>query len=99
MGRISRTCPLRGCCGSGRLSRCPVARAGSRDAGQGGVAVHQVYVRPDGPRLAALAELLARGELTVEIGAGFPLEQASDALDMARSGGHGKATVVYPEPL
>ena len=56
-------------------------------------------MRPDGPRLAALAELLARGELTVEIGAGFPLEQASDALDMARSGEHGKATVVYPEPL
>jgi NADPH:quinone reductase-like Zn-dependent oxidoreductase len=89
--RPSRRWPTRG--------RLATITSVSADAGQGGVAVHQVYVRPDGPRLAALAELLARGELTVEIGAGFPLEQASDALDMARSGGHGKATVVYPEPL
>ena len=61
-----------------------------------GVTVHQVHVRPDGARLAALAELLARGELTVEAGPSYPFEQAADALARARSGGNGKGMVLSP---
>jgi len=53
-------------------------------------------VRPDGARLAALAELLARGELTVEAGPSYPFEQAADALARARSGGNGKGMVQSP---
>jgi NADPH:quinone reductase-like Zn-dependent oxidoreductase len=45
-----------------------------------GVAVSDVYVRPDGQQLSALAELLARGALTVPIASVRPLEQAAQAL-------------------
>ena len=60
------------------------------------VTVHQVHVRPDGARLAALAELLARGEPTVEAGPSYPFEQAADALARALSGGNGKGMVLSP---
>jgi len=64
------------------------------------VSVHQVYVRSDGPRLTALAELLSRGELTMDVGAGYPLGRAAEALDLATSCAHGQAVVVvYPSPL
>src|SRR5881296_2555982 len=45
-----------------------------------GVAVSDVYVRPDGRQLSALAELLARGALSVPIASVRPLEQAAQAL-------------------
>jgi NADPH:quinone reductase-like Zn-dependent oxidoreductase len=45
-----------------------------------GVAVSDVYVRPDGRQLSALAELLAGGTLSVPIAAVRPLEQAAQAL-------------------
>ncbi|HEY7422202.1 MAG TPA: NADP-dependent oxidoreductase [Gaiellaceae bacterium] len=45
-----------------------------------GVAVSDVYVRPDGRQLSALAELLARGTLSVPIASVRPLEQARQAL-------------------
>ena len=45
-----------------------------------GVAISDVYVRPDGRQLSALAELLARGTLRVPIASVRPLEQAGEAL-------------------
>jgi len=54
-----------------------------------GVAVSDVYVRPDGRQLAAMAELLARGTLTVPIASVRPLEQAARALREAVAGADG----------
>ena len=45
-----------------------------------GIAISDVYVRPDGRQLAALAELLADGALSVPIASVHPLEQAAQAL-------------------
>jgi NADPH:quinone reductase-like Zn-dependent oxidoreductase len=45
-----------------------------------GVVVADVYVRPDGRQLSTLAELLARGTLSVPIESVRPLEQAAEAL-------------------
>jgi NADPH:quinone reductase-like Zn-dependent oxidoreductase len=45
-----------------------------------GVAVSDVYVRPDGRQLSDLAELLALGTLSVPIASVRPLEQAAQAL-------------------
>ena len=45
-----------------------------------GVAVSDVYVRPDGRQLSDLAELLGRGTLSVPIASVRPLEQAAQAL-------------------
>src|ERR687885_733119 len=45
-----------------------------------GVAVSDVYVRPDGRQLSALTELLAQGTLSVPIASVRPLEQAAEAL-------------------
>jgi NADPH:quinone reductase-like Zn-dependent oxidoreductase len=47
---------------------------------QRGVAVSDVYVRPDGRQLSALAELLAGGTLSVPIASVRPLEEAGQAL-------------------
>jgi NADPH:quinone reductase-like Zn-dependent oxidoreductase len=61
-----------------------------------GVTVRDVVVVPDGPRLAALAGLLAAGTLAVRVDGQHPLEQAAAALSLARSGGHGTAVVLDP---
>jgi NADPH:quinone reductase-like Zn-dependent oxidoreductase len=53
---------------------------------QRGVAVSDVYVRPDGRQLSALAELLARGTLSVPIASVRPLEEAGQALREAVEG-------------
>jgi NADPH:quinone reductase-like Zn-dependent oxidoreductase len=45
-----------------------------------GVAVSDVYVRPDGRQLSALGDLLDRGTLSVPIASIRPLEQAAQAL-------------------
>ena len=45
-----------------------------------GIAVFDVYVRPDGRQLSALAELLANSTLSVPIASVGPLEQAAQAL-------------------
>jgi len=45
-----------------------------------GIAVTDVYVRPDGKQLSALAELLPDGALNVPIASIRPLEQAAEAL-------------------
>jgi NADPH:quinone reductase-like Zn-dependent oxidoreductase len=54
-----------------------------------GVAVSDVYVRPDGRRLSALAELLAQGTLRVPIASVRPLEQAAQALREVVAGADG----------
>jgi NADPH:quinone reductase-like Zn-dependent oxidoreductase len=54
-----------------------------------GVAVADVYVRPDGQQLTALAELLARGTLSVPIASVRPLEQAAQALREVVAGADG----------
>ena len=46
-----------------------------------------IWVRPDGPRLADLLDLCARGDLRVDIDRTFALEQGADALELSRSGG------------
>ncbi|MGV9309817.1 NADP-dependent oxidoreductase [Nonomuraea sp. NPDC004354] len=54
---------------------------------------HWIWVRPDGAKLAGLAELADRGALTVEVAQTFPLEQAGAAFDVSRSG-HGRGKLV-----
>jgi NADPH:quinone reductase-like Zn-dependent oxidoreductase len=54
-----------------------------------GVAVSDVYVRPDGPQLSALAELLADGTLSVPIASVRPLDQAARALRDVVAGADG----------
>ena len=45
-----------------------------------GIAVSDVYVRPDGRQLSALAELLGHGTLSVPIASVRPLDQAAQGL-------------------
>jgi len=54
-----------------------------------GIAVADVYVRPDGRQLSALAELLAHGTLSVPIASVRPLEQAAQALREVVAGADG----------
>src|SRR6476661_6682502 len=54
-----------------------------------GVAVSDVYVRPDGRQLSALAELLAHDTLGVPIASVRPLEQAAQALREVVAGADG----------
>jgi len=54
-----------------------------------GVAVSDVYVRPDGRQLSAVAGLFARGALTVPIASVRPLEQAAEALREVVAGADG----------
>jgi NADPH:quinone reductase-like Zn-dependent oxidoreductase len=54
-----------------------------------GVAVSDVYVRPDGRQLSALAELLAHGTLSVPIASVRPVEQAAQALREVVAGADG----------
>src|SRR5262252_5168382 len=61
-----------------------------------GVEVSQVYVAPDGPRLARLGELLAAGIISGTACAPFPLENAADALACLRQGTNGQAVVLQP---
>jgi NADPH:quinone reductase-like Zn-dependent oxidoreductase len=53
------------------------------------VAVSDVYVRPDGRQLSSLAELLARGTLSVPIASVRPLEHAARALREVVAGADG----------
>jgi NADPH:quinone reductase-like Zn-dependent oxidoreductase len=54
-----------------------------------GVTVSDLYVRPDGRQLSALAELLGRGTLSVPIASVHPLEDAAQALRDAVEGADG----------
>ncbi len=63
-----------------------------------GIEVSQVYVAPDGPRLARLGELAAAGAIGVTVSAPFPLEHAARALDHVQQGANGRAVVLQPGP-
>jgi NADPH:quinone reductase-like Zn-dependent oxidoreductase len=63
-----------------------------------GITVADVYVRPDGERLSALAAALAEGVLTLQVGATLPLAEAAAALRDAVSGRVGGASVLTLEP-
>jgi NADPH:quinone reductase-like Zn-dependent oxidoreductase len=54
-----------------------------------GVAVADIYVRPDGRQLSALAELLDRGSLSVPIASVRPLDEAAQALRDVLAGADG----------
>jgi NADPH:quinone reductase-like Zn-dependent oxidoreductase len=54
-----------------------------------GIAVSDLYVRPDGRQLSALAKLLARGTLGVPVASVHPLEQAAKALREVVAGADG----------
>lgn len=66
--------------------------------GERGIEVSQVYVAPDGPRLARLGELLAAGTIGVTAGAPFPLEHAARALAHLQQGTNGQAVVLQSGP-
>jgi NADPH:quinone reductase-like Zn-dependent oxidoreductase len=61
-----------------------------------GVAVSDVYVRPDGRQLSDLAELLARGALSVPIVSVRPLEEAAQALREVVAGADGAVVLSLP---
>jgi NADPH:quinone reductase-like Zn-dependent oxidoreductase len=61
-----------------------------------GVVVSDVYVRPDGRQLSALAELLAQGTLSVPIASVRPLEQAAQALREVVAGADGAIVLSLP---
>ena len=63
-----------------------------------GIEVRQVYVTPDGPRLARLGELLAAGTIGVTVSSPLPLEHAARALAHLRQGTNGQAAVLQPGP-
>jgi NADPH:quinone reductase-like Zn-dependent oxidoreductase len=59
-----------------------------------GVTVADVYVRGDGTRLAALADALADGLLSLHIGLTLPLAEAATALQAAVAGRASGATIL-----
>jgi NADPH:quinone reductase-like Zn-dependent oxidoreductase len=59
------------------------------------VSISSVIVRPDGPLLEEMAELLAAGRLDIAVAATFGLAEAGSALAAAR-GGVGGAVVLLP---
>ena len=54
-----------------------------------------IWVRPDGTKLAELAELCDRAGLTVDVAGTFALDEVSAAFDLSRAGDtHGKLVIV-----
>lgn len=78
-----------------------VLRDGGRHASiaDGSVAEHggrYIWVRPDGAELDRLAELVDRGQLTVEVAQTFPLEGVADAFRASASGHTRGKLVIVP---
>jgi NADPH2:quinone reductase len=67
---------------------------GDPPAPERGIAVADVYVRADGARLSELVMALADGELSLRVGATFPLAEAATALQAAVAGGGSGARVL-----
>src|SRR5690349_16980594 len=65
---------------------------------QRGISIRNLYVAPDGPRLAQLAELVAQDQLHIRLGPQLPLERAAQALAGAVTGGGGAVVLlIAPE--
>src|SRR6185369_10753742 len=60
-----------------------------------GIEVRQVYVAPDGPRLAALGALLASGAVRIDVAPPYPLSQAGVAMAQVPTAA-GRALVLLP---
>lgn len=78
-----------------------VLRDGGRHASiaDGSVAEHggrYIWVRPDGAELDRLAELVDRGQLTVEVAQTFPLDGVADAFRASASGHTRGKLVIVP---
>ncbi|QXJ21871.1 NADP-dependent oxidoreductase [Actinomadura graeca] len=54
---------------------------------------HWIWVRPDGAKLALLADLAERGALKVDVAATFPLDEVGAAFEASR-GGHTRGKLV-----
>ncbi|MBF6330632.1 NADP-dependent oxidoreductase [Nocardia transvalensis] len=57
---------------------------------------HLIWVRPDGGKLTELADLVERGELTVEVARTFTLDEAAEAFDTSRTGHTRGKLVIVP---
>ncbi|HEY4994150.1 MAG TPA: zinc-binding dehydrogenase, partial [Nakamurella sp.] len=58
------------------------------------IALHTVYVKPDGAMLGRLADLCGRGAIGVPVGRPYRLEQAPAALNRVLEGTGGRAIVL-----
>ena len=67
---------------------------GDPPAPERGIAVENVYVNADGPRLATLVNALADGQLSLPMAESVGLDGAAAALQDAMMGGLGGATVI-----
>jgi NADPH:quinone reductase-like Zn-dependent oxidoreductase len=63
------------------------------EARERGVRAESLVMSPDAAQLAQIAELLAAGELRVEIAESFPLEQVQAAHELSESG-HTRGKIV-----
>ncbi len=70
------------------------APPGSPPAAAREIELHDVYVTADGSALARVAELAASGNLDLQVGALFPIDQAAEALTLASSGHAGGAVAL-----
>ncbi len=61
---------------------------------QRGISSSTIYVRPDGPQLRAMVELLAADRLAIRVGSTFSLADAGEALATAVEGHGGRAVVL-----
>lgn len=57
---------------------------------------HWIWVRPDGAKLAELAELAQRSAVSVEVATVYPLEEAGAAFDASRTGHTRGKLVITP---
>ena len=60
-----------------------------------GIAVAALIVRPDGPMLGEMVELLAAGKLEIDVASTFRLDEAASAL-AATAAAHGGAVALLP---
>lgn len=67
---------------------------GNPPSEQRGIRIVNLYVAPDGPRLARLAELAAQDRFHIRIGLQLPLERAAHALAVVGSGGGGAVALL-----
>ncbi|NUR60153.1 MAG: NADP-dependent oxidoreductase [Catenulispora sp.] len=70
-----------------------VSIADPEAARQGG---RWIWVRPDGAKLAELADLVDEGALTVEVAQTFPLAEVAAAFDLSRTGRMRGKLVIVP---